>query len=100
MTQIQNLRTLIELAQSQGAKYSEVYQVSSLSRPVFFEGNRLKQIENSQAQGTALRIWYEGRPGVAVAYGKFDPQLLVQKALIPQCQGLQRVYDWLFYCDP
>ena len=81
MTQIQNLRTLIELAQSQGAKYSEVYQVSSLSRPVFFEGNRLKQIENSQAQGTALRIWYEGRPGVAVAYGKFDPQLLVQKAI-------------------
>ncbi len=81
MVDTQNLEALIELAQSQGASHSEIYQVSSLSRPVFFEGNRLKQLENSQAQGTALRLWCEGRPGVAVAYGKFEPQALVQKAI-------------------
>ncbi|VEP17381.1 putative Zn-dependent protease-like protein [Hyella patelloides LEGE 07179] len=75
------LEELLNLAQAQGASHSEVYQVQSQSRPVFFEGNRLKQLENSQSTGTALRLWYQGCPGVAVAYGEIKPQILVGKAI-------------------
>ena len=75
------LEELLALAKTQGATHSEVYQVKSQSSPVFFEGNRLKQLENSQSTGTALRLWYEGCPGIAVAYGEIDPQILVAKAI-------------------
>ena len=77
----QQLEALLNLARSRGASHSEVYQVESQSRPVFFEGNRLKQLENSQSAGTALRLWYEGCPGVAVAYGEINPEKLVDKAI-------------------
>jgi PmbA protein len=72
---------LLELALKSGAETAEVYQSRSLSRPVFFEANRLKQLETSQAEGTALRLWYNGRPGLAVAYGIVEPQALVERAL-------------------
>ncbi|MGJ5673859.1 MAG: TldD/PmbA family protein [Nostochopsis sp.] len=72
---------LLELALKAGAEAAEVYQSRSLSRPVFFEANRLKQLETSQAEGTALRIWSNGRPGLAVAYGIVEPQALVERAL-------------------
>ncbi|MBD2431256.1 MULTISPECIES: TldD/PmbA family protein [Fischerella] len=72
---------LLELALKSGAETAEVYQSRSLSRPVFFEANRLKQLETSQAEGTALRLWYNGRPGLAVAYGVVEPQALVERAL-------------------
>jgi PmbA protein len=76
-----DLSELLTLAQTRGASHSEVYQVQSQSHPVFFEGNRLKQLENSQATGTALRLWYGDCPGVAVAYGAINPDLLVDKAI-------------------
>ena len=57
---------LIELALKSGAVAAEVYQSSSLSHPVFFEANRLKQLESSESVGTALRLWREGCPGLAV----------------------------------
>lgn len=72
---------LIDLALQSGAAAAEVLQSSSVSRPVFFEANRLKQLESSEAEGTALRLWRDGRPGLAVAYGDVDPQALVDKAL-------------------
>jgi PmbA protein len=72
---------LLELALKAGAEAAEVYQSRSLSRPVFFEANRLKQLETSQAEGTALRLWSNGRPGLAVAYGIMEPQALVERAL-------------------
>jgi PmbA protein len=72
---------LLELALKSGAETAEVYQSRSLSRPVFFEANRLKQLETSQAEGTALRLWHNGRPGLAVAYGIVEPQALVERAL-------------------
>jgi PmbA protein len=72
---------LLELALKSGAETAEVYQSRSLSRPVFFEANRLKQLETSQAEGTALRLWHNGRPGLAVAYGVVEPQALVERAL-------------------
>ena len=75
------LESLLELASARGASHAEVYQVTSESKPVFFEGNRLKQLESSQSVGTALRLWQDNRPGLAVAYGKIDPQLLVDKAI-------------------
>jgi PmbA protein len=77
----EQLEALLTLAKAKGASHSEVYQVQSQSRPVFFEGNRLKQLENSQATGTALRLWYQDCPGVAVAYGAINPQILVDKAI-------------------
>ncbi len=72
---------LLELAIKSGAEAAEVYQSRSLSRPVFFEGNRLKQIETNQAEGTALRLWRNGCPGIAVAYGLVQPELMVERAL-------------------
>ena len=72
---------LLELAMRSGAGAAEVFQSQSLSRPVFFEANRLKQLENSQAEGVALRLWREGRPGLAVAYGPVEPQALVERAI-------------------
>jgi len=72
---------LLELALKSGVQQAEVYQSRSLSRPVFFEANRLKQLESSESEGAALRLWRDGRPGLAVAYGPVEPQDLVERAL-------------------
>lgn len=72
---------LLEIALKSGAENAEVYQSKSLSRPVFFEANRLKQLESAQSVGTALRLWRNGCPGLAVAYGSVAPQTLVERAL-------------------
>jgi PmbA protein len=72
---------LLELAAQAGAELAEVYQSKSLSRPIFFEANRLKQLESAQSEGTALRLWKAGRPGLAVAFGPVDPQALVDKTI-------------------
>ncbi len=73
---------LLDLAQRAGAEEAEVFQSRSQSRPVTFEANRLKQIDSTQADGTALRVWKNGRPGLAVAYGPVELQTLVDRALI------------------
>jgi PmbA protein len=72
---------LLDLAARSGAREAEVYQSKSLSRPVFFEANRLKQLEISESEGTALRVWRDGCPGLAVAYGTVEPEVLVEKAI-------------------
>ena len=72
---------LLELAAKSGAEAAEVFQSRSLSRPVFFEANRLKQLESAQSERTALRLWRGGRPGLAVAYGPVDAQNLVDRAI-------------------
>ncbi|WP_448596785.1 TldD/PmbA family protein [Thermoleptolyngbya sp.] len=72
---------LLDLALRSGAEAAEVYESQSLSRPVFFEANRLKQLETSQAEGIALRLWRDGRPGLAVAYGPVDATALVERAI-------------------
>lgn len=72
---------LLELALQSGAEAAEVFQAESLSHPVFFEANRLKQLESSQSEGIALRIWRDRRPGLAVVYGPVEPQALVDKAI-------------------
>ena len=51
---------LLELALRSGAEAAEVFQSGSMSRPVFFEANRLKQLESSQAEGVALRALAAG----------------------------------------
>jgi PmbA protein len=71
----------LELALRCGAEAAEVFQSESLARPVTFEANRLRQLETSQADGLALRLWRNGRPGLAVAYGAVEPQALVDRAL-------------------
>lgn len=72
---------LLELALRYGVEAAEVYQANAQSRPVFFEANRLKQLETSQSEGLALRIWRDGRPGLAVAYGPVDLPGLVERAI-------------------
>lgn len=72
---------LLELALRSGAEAAEVFESYSVSRPVFFEANRLKQLESSQSEGIGLRLWRDGRPGLAVAYGPVEPQTLVDRAL-------------------
>ncbi len=72
---------LLEQALAAGAEAVEVYQSDSLEKPIIFEGNRLKQAETTQAEGVSLRLWRDGRPGLAVGYGPIEPQILVEKAL-------------------
>jgi len=72
---------LLEIAIKSGAEAAEVFQSRSLSRPVFFEANRLKQLETSQSQGTALRLWRNGCPGLSVAYGPVEATAMVERAL-------------------
>ncbi|HEY9887313.1 MAG TPA: TldD/PmbA family protein [Candidatus Obscuribacterales bacterium] len=72
---------LLDLAKQAGAEAAEVFQSSSSAHPVYFEANRLKQLECNQLQGTALRLWQGGRPGIAVAHGPIEPQALVDKAI-------------------
>jgi PmbA protein len=52
-----DLEQLLTLARQAGAEAAEVYYSRSLSHPVFFEANRLKQLESSESDGTALRFW-------------------------------------------
>jgi PmbA protein len=72
---------LLDLARQAGATAAEVFQSWSRAEPVFFEANRLKQLESSQSEGTALRLWIAGSPGLAVAHGPVDPQVLVERAV-------------------
>jgi len=72
---------LLELAARSGADAAEVFQSRSMSRPVFFEANRLKQLESADSEGTALRLWKNGCPGLAVAYGPVEAQALVDRAI-------------------
>ncbi|MCX8079542.1 MAG: TldD/PmbA family protein [Geminocystis sp.] len=78
---------LLELARKKGIKDVEVYQVESVSRPIVFSANRLKQMESSQVSGIALRLWYEGKSGLAVAYGEAPGEELIDKAIsVAQCK--------------
>lgn len=77
----EELELLLHLVSRRGIERAEVYQIRSQSRSVFFEGNRLKQLESSQSLGTALRLWHDRRPGLAVAYGKIDPELTIERAI-------------------
>ncbi|MGB2926547.1 MAG: TldD/PmbA family protein [Limnothrix sp.] len=79
--QLNLVQDLLDTALNAGVDEAEVYQSSSFSRPVTFESNRLKQLESAESIGTALRIWREGRPGLAVAYGAVEPQQIVDKAI-------------------
>ena len=75
------LESLLQLVSRRGISHAEVYQVASQSEPVFFEGNRLKQLESTQSISTALRLWHDNRPGLAVAYGRIETELLIDKAI-------------------
>ena len=77
----EELESLLDLVSRRGIDYAEIYQATSQSQPIFFEGNRLKQLESSLSVGTALRLWQDNRPGLAVAYGKIEPELLIERAI-------------------
>ena len=75
------LEKLLELVGKKGIKTAEIYQVESYSRPMCFSANRLKQIESSQVSGIALRLWKDNKPGLALAYGDFTADDLIEKAM-------------------
>jgi PmbA protein len=75
------IEELLDLALRGGAEAAEVFQSRSHARPVYFEANRLKQLESVESKGTSLRLWRQGKPGIAVAYGDVSPQELVDRAL-------------------
>lgn len=76
-----DLSVYLDQARRAGADAAEVYFSQSQSHPVYFEANRLKQLESAESEGVALRLWQDGRCGLAVAYGPVDPGILVEKAL-------------------
>lgn len=76
-----NAEEVLATAQKAGIDEAEVYQLVSHATPVYFEANRLKQLETTESEGIALRVWRDQIPGVAVAYGAFDPNVLVRRAL-------------------
>jgi PmbA protein len=76
-----NPEQLLELALKSGTEAAEVYASSSVSRPVFFEANRLKQLESIDSEGVGLRIWKDCRVGLAIAYGSVELEDLVQQAI-------------------
>lgn len=76
-----NPEEILAIAQKAGAAEAEVYQMTSHSHPVYFEANRLKQLETTESEGIALRVWRDGAPGVTVAYGEITPEALVERAL-------------------
>lgn len=76
-----HLDYLLTLAQKAGASEAEVYYYSSYRQPVIFEVNRLKHLQSIESEGIGLRVWQEGRSGLAVAYGSVDPQGLVTRAM-------------------
>jgi PmbA protein len=83
---------LLEQSAKAGAVAAEVFQSWSWARPVYFEANRLKQLESIQSEATALRLWHKGRPGLAVAYGSVDPQELVNRAItLSQLNTVERI---------
>ncbi len=72
---------LLETALRAGAQAAEVFGLTTLSCPVLFEANRLKQLETRNTQGLALRVWCHNRPGLAVAYGSYEATRLVETAI-------------------
>lgn len=81
MTHDQIAEQLLELAAKAGAEVAEVFRATSQARPLFFEANRLKQIERIESEGIVLRLWRDSRPGLAVAHGAVPPQKLVERAI-------------------
>ena len=51
------------------AEQAEVFWVSSRETPVDFEANKLKQIQNKESTGVALRIFRGGKIGFSAASG-------------------------------
>lgn len=78
---------LLEQALGAGAEAAEVAVETAFSQPVVFEANRLKQLETAETAATALRVWRQGRPGVAVAAGPVPAAQLVEKALALSALG-------------
>lgn len=72
---------LLELSLKSGCEAAEVYESRSTSRPVFFEANRLKQLESIDSEGVGLRIWKDSRVGLAIAYGAVEAKALVEQAI-------------------
>jgi PmbA protein len=78
---------------SRRAEQAEVYAVSSLERPVFFEANQLKQMRAVQSQSVTLRVISKGQIGLAGTSRLDRPQTLVDQALTLAPFGRKALFD-------
>ena len=76
-----NPEQILDKAQKAGVDEAEVYQLVSHSQAVYFEANELKQLETTESQGVALRVWRDRAPSVTVAYGDVDLETFVNRTL-------------------
>ena len=63
------------------AEQAEVFWVSSRETPVDFEANKLKQIQNKESSGVALRIFRGGKIGFSAASGLDNIETLLDMAV-------------------
>ncbi|MFB0557356.1 MAG: TldD/PmbA family protein [Dehalococcoidia bacterium] len=63
------------------AEQAEVFWVSSRETPVDFEANKLKQIQNKESTGVALRIFRGGKIGFSAASGLDNIETLLDMAV-------------------
>jgi PmbA protein len=82
------MEQILELARRE-AQQAEVFHAVSQSTRVYFEANRLKQVESRQSNSVALRLVKDGRIGFASAGGAVEPARLVRMALETAAFGAQ-----------
>lgn len=63
------------------AEQAEIFEVSTQIAPVYFEANRLKQIQSKESTSVALRIFKDSKVGFAFGSGVDDVETLIAMAV-------------------
>ncbi len=63
------------------AEQAEVFCVSSQETPIYFEANKLKQIQTKENTSVTLRIFRDGKLGIAAASGSNNMEALLDMAV-------------------
>lgn len=63
------------------AEQAEVFCVSSQETPIYFEANRLKQIQTKESTNVSLRIFRDGKLGISAASGSNNMEALLDMAV-------------------
>jgi len=63
------------------AEQAEVFCISSQETPIYFEANRLKQIQTKESTNVSLRIFRDGKLGISAASGSNNMEALLDMAV-------------------
>jgi len=63
------------------AEQAEAFFVSSQESPIYFEANRLKQIQTKESTSVSLRIFRDGKLGISTASGSNNMEALLDMAV-------------------